>query len=161
MTEAHGSAGAAEWPSRRGPSSGGYYWFPGKPCGVLTWTVLTCHELGLGAEVGHVDLWPSVIDQLAEAWSKDRHLLARHLRAHYTGLPRGRVTEPRGRFLVCHGNDSPVGNWKTRVRRAFGLQGVPLKADFDDHERTLEEDRRMVEAILGIAIGPGAQTHDG
>ena len=137
----------------RGPSSGGYYWFPRKDAAVVTWTVLICHDLGFGAEVGHIDLRQSAIDRLAAAWGKDRKVLARHLRDRYTGLPRGRLVEPRGRFLVCHGHDAPVGNWKTRVRRAFGLEGVPLKAVFDEHETTLDEDRRRVEAILGIEIG--------
>ncbi len=153
MSKANGKAGTAEGTGGRGPTSGGYYWFPRKDAAVVTWEVLTCHDLGFGAEIGHIDLWPAVIDRLADFWRKDRKILARHLRNSYTGLTRGRVVEPGGRFLVCHGHDAPVGNWKTRVRRAFGLEGVPLKAVFDEHETTLDEDRRRVEAILGIAIG--------
>lgn len=154
MSEGKDSAEVREEIARRGPSSGGYYWFPRRELGVLSWKVLTCHDLGCGAEVGHIDLWSSVIDRLADLWRRDRRVLARHLKNHYTGLPRGRVTEPNGRFLVCHGNDAPVGNWKTRVRRAFGLDACPLKAIFDEHEHTLEDDRRIVEETLGIAIGP-------
>jgi hypothetical protein len=121
----------------------------------VSWEVLTCHDLGFGAEIGHIDLWPALTDRLAEVWRRDRGALARRLGNHYTGLPRGRVGDPDGRFLVCHGNDAPVGNWKSRVRRAFGLESRPLKAVFDEHETTLEEDRRKLEAILGIMIGRG------
>jgi hypothetical protein len=137
----------------QGPLSGGYYWFPRRELAVVTWKVLTCHDLGFESEVGHADLWPSALDRLAHEWGKDRAFDGSRLANHYRGLPRGRVGDPDGRFLVCHGNDAPVGNWKTRVRRAFGLESLPLKAIFDEHETTLEEDRRMVESVLGIAIG--------
>src|SRR5262245_26881327 len=50
------------------------------------------HELGHDAEVGHFDLWPSVIDRLAEVWCKDPRILGRRLRLSYTALPRGRIT---------------------------------------------------------------------
>ena len=125
----------------------------------MTWEVLTCHDLGFGAEVGHIDLWPSVIDRLADVWQKDRKLLARHLRDRYTGLPRGRLTEPGGRFLVWHGADAPVGNWKTRVRRAFGLGGIRLKAVFDEHETTLQDDRRR--GVQRHGPGPRPERGDG
>jgi hypothetical protein len=161
MTKANGSAGMADRMGGHGPSSGGYYWFPTREAAGVTWKVLTCHDLGYGAETGHDNLWPSLVDRLADAWGKDRQVLARHLGDHYTGLPRGRITGPGGRFLVWHGNDAPVGNWKTRVRRAFGLESVPLKAVFDEHETTLDEDRWAVEAVLEIEIGGVASRPNG
>jgi hypothetical protein len=81
---------------RRGPSTGGYYWFPSvEPVGTV-WSILTCHELGFDSEVGHVDLWPAVVARLAAAWRRDAGTLRRRLIDRYTGLPRGRVTR-RGR----------------------------------------------------------------
>ena len=46
--------------------TGGYYWFPSPDIDSVTWQVLTCHELGCDADVGHVDLWILVIDRLAK-----------------------------------------------------------------------------------------------
>ena len=69
---------------------------------------------------------------------------------NYTGLPRGRVTEPGGRFLICHGRDAPVRNWLPRVNRRFDLDPRSVRAEFDEHETMLAEDRRKVNEVLGI-----------
>jgi hypothetical protein len=78
------------------PLRGGYYWFPTPTVGGATWAVLTCHDLGFDAEVGHVDLWPAVVERLAAVWGRDARTLRRRLIDRYTGLPRGRVTRPGG-----------------------------------------------------------------
>lgn len=77
--------------------TGGYYWFPTPSIGSVTWQVLTCHELGCDADVGHVDLWTLVIDRLATTWRRDRRLLRRsvtnhgHRPWHEEGPPEGAV----------------------------------------------------------------------
>jgi hypothetical protein len=129
---------------------GGYYWFPGPNGETVTWEVLTCHELGFDAEVGHIDLWPSVLDRLATAWGKDKRLLRILMNNHYTGLPRGRVTRPKGTFLILHGRDAPVADWERRVIQRFDLDRRSVRAVFDEHERMLPGDRRKVNEVLGI-----------
>ena len=102
--------------------TGGYYWFPTPGDGSVSWEVLSCHELGHDAEVGHIDLWPSVIDRVAEVWRK--HTL--------------------------HGKDAPVSDWLARVIRRFHLDRRSVRAVFDEHERMLPSDRRLVEGTLGL-----------
>ncbi len=141
--------------SRLQPLAGGYYWFPAPERGSIAWSVLTCHDLGFGAGMGHTDLWPTVIDRLAQVWNRDQGFFRTHLKYRYTCLPRGRVTEPPGRLLVYHGNDSPVADWLHRVVWRFDLAGRSVRAVFDEHERTLPEDRAKVNEILGIDLYKG------
>lgn len=129
--------------------TGGYYWFPMPVDGSVLWDVLTCHELGHDSEVGHIDLWPFVIDRLAAAWSRDASTLLRKLRNAYTGLPRGRVTRPGSRSLILHGNDAPIPHWLPRVIRRFDLERCSIRVVYDEHERMLDADRWMVEEALG------------
>ena len=133
--------------------TGGYYWFPIPGDGSSTWEVLTCHELGHDAEVGHIDLWPSVIDRLAEVWCKDPRILGRQLRLFYTGLPRGRITRFKGRSLILHGRDAPVSDWLARVIRRFDLDRLSVRVVFDEHERMLPSDRRLMAKVLGQRPG--------
>jgi hypothetical protein len=142
------------------PSHGGYYWFPTPVPEGVRWSLLTCDDLGLAPDEGHPDLWPAVIDRLAIAWGRRADALRRDLGGHYTGLPRGRVTRP-GRYLILHGDDAPVADGLTVVIRRFRLERARHRAVFDEHERTLPEDRRRVEVALGISIpaSPGRRSH--
>jgi hypothetical protein len=150
MPKRRGSNRRADESARREPLSGGYYWFPTRDHGSVTWEVLTCHELGFDAEVGHIHLWPSALDRLSAALGQDPRVLRLLLGRHYTGLPRGRVTRPRGRFLVCHGNNAPVRDWLPRVIRRFDLDPRTVRDEFDEHETRLPEDRSRVDEVLGI-----------
>ena len=40
---------------------------------------------------------------------------------HYYALPRGRITRPKGNYMVFQGNDAPLRNWKTIVVDRFRL----------------------------------------
>jgi hypothetical protein len=135
--------------------TGGFYWFPTPAIDSVIWQVLTCHELGCDADVGHVDLWTLVIDRLATAWRRDERLLRKHLKNHYTGLPRGRVTQQKSRFMIFHGNDAPVSDWVPMVVRKFDLNRRSVRVLFDEHERMLAEDRSMVNEIFGLEGGGG------
>ena len=146
------------------PLTGGYFWLPTPGDATLAWDVVICHDLGFDAEVGHVEMWTALIDRLAVAWDKDAAVLRRTLKDCCYGLPRGRITRPRSRFLVLHGDDSPCSDWLERVLVAFHLELRSLRVVFDEHERTLEEDRKRVSKTLGVAlsqIGSGnAETRD-
>jgi hypothetical protein len=138
--------------------TGGYFWLPTPGDAKVVWDVVTCHELGFDAEFGHVEMWTALIDRLAVAWSLDVAVLRRTLKDCCYGLPRGRVTRPKRRFLVLHGDDSPRPDWLERVRVAFHLELRSVRVLFDEHERTLAEDRKRVSKALGIPhsqIGSG------
>jgi hypothetical protein len=138
------------------PLAGGYYWFPSPGNDSITWNVLTCHDLGCDADVGHADLWLKVIARLAHVWNKDARSL-RRLKTHCYGLPRGRVTR-RGRIsMINHGNDAPLRHWLGRVIRHFDLDRRSVKPLFDEHERMFAEDRRQVMDALGITLGVGKE----
>ncbi len=132
-----------------GEMTGGYYWLPAPGHPTICWDVVTCHQLGFDSEVGHVEMWTAVTDRLASAWHKDAAVLRRLLRNCAYGLPRGRVTRPGKRFLILHGEDSPSPDWLDSVILSFHLDRRSVKALFDEHERTMAEDRRKVLVVLG------------
>jgi hypothetical protein len=140
--------------------TGGYYWFPNPDIGLVTWQVLSCHELGCDAEVGHVDLWTLVIDRLATAWRLNARLIKKHLQNSYSGMPRGRVTHVRNRFMIFYGNDAPVTDWVPMVVSTFDLDRRTVKVIFDEHERMLAEDRRRMNETFGLDTGKGAIEKD-
>lgn len=143
------------------PLVGGYYWFPTPMGSGLAWAVLTCHDLGFDAEVGHVDLWPAVVERLATAWGRDAGTLRRRLIDRYTDLPRGRVTRPGRTFLILHGDDAPVADWREGLIAGFHLGGRPHRFLFDEHERMLPGDpERVQEALGGHAIRRGSGPSD-
>ena len=132
--------------------TGGYYWFPIPDGDSVTWQVLTCHELGRDADVGHVNLWKQVIDRLATDWQMDRRRLMRRLKDNYTGLPRGRITRVQNRSTIFHGEDAPVPDWMPMVVRKFDLDARSVKVAFDEHERMLPEDRMRVYGAFGLVM---------
>jgi hypothetical protein len=125
--------------------------------------VLCCHHLGFGPEIGHVEMWPRVIGRLAVSWSRDEGPLRKALKLCCYGLPRGRVTRPQGQFLVLHGDDAPIPDWKAPVLGGFGLGRRPVRYLSDEHERTFREHVRAVSESLGIAeapLGPFGESGD-
>jgi hypothetical protein len=132
------------------PFRGGYYWFPAPSPDGITWSVVTCRDLGCGADAGHdADLWPRLMLPLAAAWGKEARILKKKLALSYTGLPRGRVTRPETVFLVLHGKDSPVEGFEELLIEAFRLSGRRVKFFFDEHETELPGHPQAVEASLG------------
>lgn len=141
--------------ARPRPLTGGYYWLPAPGPEGVTWSVVTCRDLGLRSEDGHdAELWPRLISLLAVAWDKDARALGRELALSYTGLPRGRVTRPEGTFLVLHGDDSPVTGWEGAVVASFRLSGRRVSFVFDEHETMIPGHPRAIEAALGTRLSP-------
>jgi len=133
-----------------GEMTGGYYWLPAPGYPTICWDVVTCHQLGFDAEVGHVEMWTAMTDRLASAWHKDAAVLRRLLKDCWYCLPRGRVTRPGKWFLILHGDDSPCPDWLERLVLAFRLNRRSVKVLFDEHGRTMAEDRRRVLKVLGV-----------
>ena len=155
MITSHEARAVSEGCQLRAPVYGGYYWFPSPGPHGVQWSVVTCADLGLGPDRGHPDLWPKVIDRLAVAWDKKASVLRRFLNEKYTGLPRGRVTKPAG-YIILHGDDAPVADWLPLVAQGFRLEGTRYRVVFDEHERTLPDDRRRLQAFLGPFIAATA-----
>jgi hypothetical protein len=114
---------------------------------------VTCHDLGFDADESHHDMWPNVVAQLAAIWGRDPKVFKRVLGKHCYGLPRGRVTNPAKAYLILHGNDSPVTNWKEQVVHRFNLQDRRLRLLFDEHEQRMSADIKIVEEIFGLNSG--------
>jgi hypothetical protein len=135
------------------PYRGGYYWLPTPSPEGITWSVVSCRDLGCGADAGHdADLWPRLMVPLAATWGKNAQILKRRLALAYTGLPRGRVTQPDKTFLVLHGKDSPVQGFEGMVIASFRLSGRKVKFIFDEHETQLPGHPQTVEASLGLRL---------
>ncbi len=135
------------------PYRGGYYWLPAPSPEGITWSVVSCRDLGCGADAGHdADLWPRLMVPLAAAWGKDAQILKKKLALSYTDLPRGRVTRPEKTFLVLHGKDSPIPAWEPLVIASFRLSDRQVKFVYDEHETTIPGHPRAVEASLGFRL---------
>lgn len=132
------------------PMEGGYYWLPSPGENWPSWDVVTCHDLGLDADFGHVNLWPALVRRLAVTWGRDERPLLKRLRDRCYGLPRGRVTHPDGRWLILHGADAPRPGWLVRVCRRFDLDRRSVVVLYDEHETTFAEHRRAVLDALGL-----------
>jgi hypothetical protein len=130
--------------------TGGYFWFPAPRDGQVGWSVLTCHDLGFDDTESHSDMWPSVIERLASAWGREVAPLRNRLTLCCYGLPRGRITQPGGRFLLLHGDDAPITDWSTRVLARFHLGTHSVRLLYDEHERTFRQHRTMVFDEFGL-----------
>ena len=130
--------------------TGGYFWFPAPRDGQVGWSVLTCHDLGFDDTESHSDMWPSVIERLACAWGREVAPLRKRLELCCYGLPRGRITQPGGRFLLIHGDDAPVSDWRTRVLRRFQLDRRSVGLCCTEHERTFTQHRTTVFDEFGL-----------
>lgn len=135
------------------PMEGGYYWLPSPGENLPSWDVVTCHDLGHDADLGHVDLWPAVVGRLAAAWGREERPLQRRLKDRCYGLPRGRVTHPLGRWLILQGADAPRPDWLVQVCRRFDLDRRSVGVLYDEHETTFAEHRREVLDALGLSVG--------
>ena len=140
-------------PSRTWPWTGAFYWLPSPtPSGPPTWSILTCHDLNLRDGISHREMWPAVVEHLAGLWGKAPEPFKRRLGDHYYALPRGRVTRPKGKYLILHGNDAPVTDWQRIIVDRFRLQGLQVRAPWDDHERVLRDDVLALEKVLEVGL---------
>ena len=98
----------------------------------------------------HFEIWPRVITHLSEIWERDPKAMKRHLEKHCYGLPRGRVTLPVSVYLILHGDDSPIPDWKEPVMQKFNILRHRVKPLFDEHERTLREAGEQAVALADV-----------
>lgn len=79
----------------------------------------------------------------------------------YTGIPRGRITEPidpHGVWVVHHGGDFQLEKYKSEILTTFSLSDAyaigKVKFEEDVHEKMGLKDRKQVESELGIIYTP-------
>ena len=132
--------------------TGGYFWFTAPRDGQVEWSVLTCHDLGFDATESHSDMWPSVIERLACAWGREVAPLRKRLELCCYGLPRGRITQPGGRFLLLHGEDAPIADWRAPVLTRFRLAHRSVRLLNDEHEETSIQHRTTVFGEFGLPV---------
>ena len=133
-----------------GEMTGGYYWLPALSHPTICWDVVICHQLGFDSEIGPWRCGPPYSIGSPRLGTRTQRSCGDCSKDRCYGLPRGRVTRPRRRYLILHGGDSPRPNWLEPLLVGFRLDRRSVKALFDDHERTLAEDRRRVLKVLGV-----------
>ena len=133
------------------PLTGAYFWLPRPRRGGVAWELVTCHDLRVHDGISHREFWPVVLQSLANRWRKDPRTLA-HLRGHYNGLPRGRITHPNSAYIVIHGDDAPVSDWLELVKVRFQLTGVEVIPEYTEYETMLDEDHEAVQSALGVDL---------
>ena len=91
-----------------------------------------------------------MIERLACAWGWEAEHLRKLLAPCCYGLPRGRITQPEGGFLLIHGDDAPIADWGARVLARFHLDPRSVHFHDTEHERTSTQDRTTVFAEFGL-----------
>lgn len=132
--------------------SGGIWWYLWlKP----KWVFISFKESEYG-EITHADVWSKyVVEKVAKHYkvNPDKVVGFESLRNTYTCFPRGRVWAKGDKFVISHGNDSPVSlaKLKNTVISEFNLVGFELNkrlvVTFDEHEQMLQEDMEVFTAL--------------
>ena len=134
---------------------GGYYWLPEPSNGGIAWAVLTCHDLGLGPEVGHVDLWPAVVERLAATGAGMRGRCGGPWPTATRACPGGGSPGRGGPTSSCTATTPRSPDWEERLLAAFRLGGRPYRLLLDEHERMLPGDPERIEEALGVRLFSG------
>lgn len=150
------------------PLTGAYYWAPVPKIKSegWEWELLIFYDLEYGevpGDAAHVRVWLDVMKYLAHRWHKPERDLIDALQGSLYGLPRGRVDFlDDGQIGIFHGNDAPVADWLTAVKKAFVLDGMSVPAF--EQERMFPGHPRKVRLSLGIDEGlawePSSLTED-
>jgi len=132
------------------PFTGPYYWIP-LPHG--DWELINFAQKSSGPEIGHVNIWPKVLQVLGKKWEKDPDKLVRRMGDYPYALPRGRVVNPGKRHWgIAHGEDTPPDMSLEIVLRRFNLPPDKTKLFFDEHEVMIAEHLSALERDLGITL---------
>jgi len=106
-----------------------------------------------GHEVSHMMSWDKVVELLRRRF---RGKYVDIISNNYRGLPRGRVTETSGGWIVGHGNDFQLGEFKHEILSEFKLYDAEaigkVSWEYQDHETMQALDKKEVESILGITL---------
>ena len=103
----------------------------------------------------HITLWDKVINILRIRFKKS---VVEILSDSYRGLPRGRVTVSGSNWLVTHGGDFSVNEYKMDIISEFKLRDAhslgKVKFEHSYHESMTSTDKKQVEKVLKIELSP-------
>jgi hypothetical protein len=118
------------------------------------WELFPFYDSDDGSSPGHPQVWPRVLAFLALKWRKEEAKILRKLENAPYALPRGRVARMANRqFGIAHGNDAPVAEAITTIKRAYNLTGLTVKAYEDEHEKMLLGDPELLQQLLAVDLG--------
>lgn len=133
--------------------TGSYYWIP-RPDSRWELDIYPDQEF---SDNRHSFIWQKyVLPHLAVIWGIEPSTLRRNLANYYASLPRGRVLDVGERFIIYHGNDTPVKYWKDKVVNAFNLRSADksglVHIYCDQNQKVIEGSPERLERILGKTI---------
>jgi hypothetical protein len=135
------------------PHSGVFYMIP-DPKRTGSYTIYSEIQEKGGEDVSHLFLFDKVKQILKTRFKVDLEGVDA-----YTGIPRGRVIEPNdlhGNWVVAYGNDFPLNKYRDLIISEFLLRDASdsgkVKWEIDPHEKMTPEERKIMEAELGIVF---------
>ena len=133
------------------PKSGVFYMVP-DPKKPGTYTITSETQEEGGEDVAHLFLFDHVKKQLQSRFKAPVEDLDA-----YTGVPRGRIIEPRdinGDWIIAHGDDFPLDTYRNDIISEFSLRDAfdlgKVRFEVDQHEKMSPKERKEVESALGI-----------
>jgi hypothetical protein len=137
------------------PQTGIFWWVPSKK----GWQIIAFFDTQFG-EPDHRKVWRMWANTIL---GKDDVHAPTNVALARCGLPRGRVRKIRPRrrglgpttprWLIFHGNDSPVRNAVRLIVSRFNLPNDGYCLEFDHHECMLREDVATIAKYLGRDLG--------
>lgn len=110
-----------------------------------------------GEEVTHLFLW----DQVAKKLQLRSKIDESSFLPHYQGIPRGRIIAPfkaQDTWIIGIGGDFPLEQYKQQILSDFNLSDAfaagKVKFEVQDHEKMNVNDKKTIEALLGIEMNP-------
>lgn len=139
------------------PETGVYYLVPDPKTGK--YSILSQYDRH-DADSMHLFLWDQVVKMLRMRFKKS---LVESISDSYRGLPRGRIVYKNDEWIVAHGEDFPMSEYKHDIISEFNLGDADhigkLSWQKDSHETMSANEKSDVEKILGVTITPkGFQT---
>jgi hypothetical protein len=125
----------------KSPQTGIYWWVPVKD----SWRLESFFDSEYG-QAYHKEVWELYA---ATILGIDNAEVPQDVREAYHGLPRGRISKHKGdRYLILHGSDSPVDDFKTVVMSRFHLLPNRTAASYDSHEIMLDDEAEIIKNFI-------------
>lgn len=133
------------------PQTGIYFWIPTSKGWRLETFFDSQFPSQRGYDLDHATIWRKWVSTMLRI---DDPAKTRGIAHNYAGLPRGRITKsmPRkggiAKYLILHGDDSPIKNAAKTIAARFNLPPGSWVWEYDDHERMLDDDVRIIKRFL-------------
>ena len=102
----------------------------------------------------HLNLW----DQVSKSLQMKSHSSEGAFDPYYTGIPRGRVIQHGSKWIIGHGNDFPLNEYKSEILREFNLEHADSASnvlfEVQNHEKMHPGSKKVVENLMNIQMMP-------